>query len=588
MIVFKTLFIQKIVFVCIIIISYIIIIGIFVVYPKIFCKEYKMEYFNEVNDSIICISIRYSLIVYYVLIALTLLCTIISAYITKFSKIVDPYSGLYPKKAKSNVLIFIPVYSENKIILENTLESVLLNDYPLDAKIACLVVDGCIVGKNNDDTTSNYAKQILNTTTNISFNKYYQVYVGNYKQMKYILVIKNKNSGKKDSFIFVKKCLYYCLFTSNINNNDDLYFYKNIGKLMGNINYILMLDTDTKLEESSITSLVNYLDSNITTAAVCGETSLIKKSENFLVMSQYFEYYITHYTLKSLENVFGNVLVLSGCFTLYRKDVLVNKELINLYSKEEKDTLCNANVTLLGEDRYLTNLITRLYPNLNTRYTEKAKCYTEAPSDLKTLICQRRRWTNSMIFCHLKLLGDLPKYNIFKKCIFSMIIIFELWLVLFMPLLISIGYYYVIIFLSNPPYNTISITLTVIFTNIPIIMCIILKNFNMIKYAFVFQFILPFFSIIIPIYSIFVCDDISWGKTREINNDGIVNKNSFEEVITIPRNTYKRNTYKRNTIDAFPSSVHSKSNTSISTMISAKSYDSQLPLIPDSNLNIIF
>jgi cellulose synthase/poly-beta-1,6-N-acetylglucosamine synthase-like glycosyltransferase len=575
----------------------------------------------------LCMSIRYSLIVYYVLIAIAFLCTLISAYIIKYSKIVDPHIGILPKKAKSNVLIFVPAYSENKSTLENTFESVLLNDYPINSKTLIVVVDGCIKGEGNDDTTSNYTKQILNVGTNISFNKNYKVHTGWYKQMKYILVIKSINGGKKDSFIFVKKCLYYSLFTSKINMNDDFHFYKSIGKFMENISYILMLDTDTKIDSSGITSLVNYLESDIKTAAVCGETSLIRKTENFVVMSQYFEYYITHYTLKALENVFGNVLVLSGCFTLYRKDILVNKELISKYSKEEKDTLLNANVTLLGEDRYLTNLIIKLYPNLNTRYTEKAKCYTQVPTDFNTLMCQRRRWSNSMIFCHLKLLCDLPKYNILKKFIFSSIIIFELWLALFMPLLICIGYYYTIVFLINPPYNNTSIIFTSIFINIPIIMCIFLRKFNMIKYAFVFQFILPFFSVIIPIYSIFLCDNISWGKTRKIQNCEPSNKNkslnasnkslnasnkslnasnvsnasisrSINGVIEtiylnerneslsslsircatpepineykIPLNTFQRNTFHRNTINIFPST-------------NLKRNESSELLLPDNN-----
>lgn len=57
-------------------------------------------------------------------------------------------------------------------------------------------------------------------------------------------------------------------------------------------------------------------------------------------MSQYYEYYITHYTLKALENIFGNVLVLSGCFALYRSNILINKKLIQMYSEEDNSTLC--------------------------------------------------------------------------------------------------------------------------------------------------------------------------------------------------------------------------------------------------------
>lgn len=268
--------------------------------------------------------------------------------------------------------------------------------------------------------------------------------------------------------------------------------------------------------------MADYLDSNPSTLAVCGETSITNTDDSLLSASQYFEYYITHYSLKSLESVYGDVLVLSGCFSLYRKNVLINKELINFYENERIDSLYWANITKLGEDRLLTNLLLKYYPQLNAKYTNKAICYTDAPNNLNTLLCQRRRWTNSLIFCNLFLLLNLPKYALFKRFRFFTIILLELWIVLYMPLLLTIGYYYIIIFFykwSLGYYDLVGIIQTFVLLCFPIIMCIILRELKMIFYAFIFILTIPIFSIVIPIYSIYCSDYVKWGNTRRISED---------------------------------------------------------------------
>jgi cellulose synthase/poly-beta-1,6-N-acetylglucosamine synthase-like glycosyltransferase len=519
-------------------IAYLTIVFFFVIYNELYCQAYRIIDTSIMDDGALCVLVRYSTMIYFVIVLITLVLTLRAAYVIKNTKINNPYYHTYPRPPRSNVMVFIPCYSESKESLDNTIESVILNDYPAESKSMFIVVDGHIKGTSNNDITSNYAKELLGVARNLSSCSEYELYIGEHKHVKYILLIKATNKGKKDSFLQVMKSLLSATQIRNpqtavdvgLHNQEECgevpwsvatevyaHAYDN-GLDLGNVDYVLMLDTDTKVDASGMRVLVDYLDSYPFTAAVCGKTNVSNKMHNFISMSQAYEYYITHYTLKAIESVFGEVLVLSGCFTLYRRSVLCNQELITKYSEEDTSNIYKANLTKLGEDRLLTNLILTLYPAFGTKYTEKANCFTEAPTNLKTLLCQRRRWTNSMIFCHLMLLRNVPKYDIVKRIRFVCILVFELWLTIFMPLLLLLGYYYALKYLVmsiiTGSQHTFTTVQTIVFILIPLVMCLVLMNFKMIKYSLMFVVFLPIFSIISPIYSIFKVDDVEWGKTR--------------------------------------------------------------------------
>ena len=53
------------------------------------------------------------------------------------------------------------------------------------------------------------------------------------------------------------------------------------------------------------------------------------------------------------------------------------------------------NLLLLGEDRYLTTLMLRTFPNRKMMFVPQAVCKTVVPDTFKVLLSQRRRWINS-------------------------------------------------------------------------------------------------------------------------------------------------------------------------------------------------
>lgn len=154
---------------------------------------------------------------------------------------------------------------------------------------------------------------------------------------------------------------------------------------------------------------------------VCGETELAnaKQSlitmmqvsnlrpryiETYLLVTQVYEYFISHHMAKAFESLFGSVTCLPGCFTLYRlrtpdthKPLLISNQLIVDYSENRVDTLHMKNLLHLGEDRYLTTLLLKHFPLFKTQFVRDAHAYTVAPDDWKVLLSQRRRWINSTV-----------------------------------------------------------------------------------------------------------------------------------------------------------------------------------------------
>lgn len=107
---------------------------------------------------------------------------------------------------------------------------------------------------------------------------------------------------------------------------------------------------------------------------------------------------------KAFESLFGSVTCLPGCFTLYRlrtpdthKPLIISNQLIQDYSENRVDTLHTKNLLHLGEDRYLTTLLLKHFPNFKTQFVRDAHAYTVAPDDWKVLLSQRRRWINSTV-----------------------------------------------------------------------------------------------------------------------------------------------------------------------------------------------
>ena len=89
--------------------------------------------------------------------------------------------------------------------------------------------------------------------------------------------------------------------------------------------------------------------------------------------------------------------------------VLIAPGLVADYSENTVDTLHLKNLLHLGEDRYLTTLTMKHFPNMKTTFCPDAQCKTQAPEQWEVLLSQRRRWINSTVHNLFELLrlGEL-------------------------------------------------------------------------------------------------------------------------------------------------------------------------------------
>lgn len=139
-----------------------------------------------------------------------------------------------------------------------------------------------------------------------------------------------------------------------------------------------------------------------------------------------FEYYISHHLTKAFESMFGGVTCLPGCFCMWRikvpkgdglwVPVVCNPDILAEYSQSQVDTLHEKNLLLLGEDRFLTTLVSWLadvvndgllthipqqmlktFPKRKLIFVPKAYCKTTVPDRFRVLLSQRRRWINSTV-----------------------------------------------------------------------------------------------------------------------------------------------------------------------------------------------
>lgn len=386
---------------------------------------------------------------------------------------------------KKKIVIVITIYKESDELILNTIKSILTNKTNHDL-LLFLVSDGQFDNSLDSEINScsylpQYSKisiierdgNILTITSNsdISRNLQDQDYFFNY-----IHVQKSDQKGKKDS--------HRIFFEFDINYD-----------------YVLFLDADTAISSTSINTMSKILK-NIKYSAVCGETKIYNKHESIVSVIQIFEYFVSHLVFKIVENEIFTPLVLSGCFTMFKKNDM-SVEILNQYFKSENDTNINSlifdNLYKYGEDRLLTILMIK--NGLKMYYCENAKCYTYAPVKFSTLIKQRIRWTKSFIFCNIFLLMT------FKKSIrfigLYLLILYELYIVLILPVLIINSIVNIVLFYKNVDFLIIPLA------NIIFIFCKKLKILNLF-YWLIYTIFSILFTVIIPILSIITVNDQTW------------------------------------------------------------------------------
>ncbi|KAL1916705.1 uncharacterized protein VTP21DRAFT_5409 [Calcarisporiella thermophila] len=490
----------------------------------------------------------------YLLLAISIL--LVSVILVKFLAALQFGGKPKPGAQDKFVICQVPCYTEDEDSLRKTIDSLTVLDYDDKRKLLFIIADGMIVGSGNDRPTPRIVLDLLGVDSKMDPEplmfksigegskqlNYGKVYSGLYEceghVVPYIFVVKvgkpsersrPGNRGKRDSQIILMQFLNKVHFDAEMTPL-ELEIYHQMKNVIG-VNpsfyeYIFMVDADTEAMPDSLSRLISCMSHDARIIGICGETQLGNEDNSWTTMIQVYEYFISHHMAKAFESLFGSVTCLPGCFCMYRvrtaqKNIplIISNNIIRDYSDNHVDTLHKKNLLSLGEDRYLTTLMMKYFPQYKMTFTPHAKCKTTAPDRWHILLSQRRRWINSTIHNLFELMF-LPEMCGF--CCFSMrfVVFVDLLSTFILPVsVIYLGYLLYLIGTShsNPP--TVAFVMLAAVYGLQAIIFILRRQWQHIGWMIIYLVAMPIFNFFIPIYSFWHFDDFSWGNTRVVVGD---------------------------------------------------------------------
>lgn len=198
------------------------------------------------------------------------------------------------------------------------------------------------------------------------------------------------------------------------------------------------------------------------------------------------------------------------------KPLIISDQVIHDYADCNIDTLHKKNLLSLGEDRYLTTLMTKHFPYMSYKFVPNACALTAAPESWSVLLSQRRRWINSTIH-NLSELVWLE--NLCGFCCFSMrfVVFIDLFGTLILPA--TCGYLAFLIYRvasHTGQFPLISIILIACVYGLQAVIFLINRQWQHIGWMLIYLLAFPIYSFVLPIYSFWKQDDFSWGNTRVV------------------------------------------------------------------------
>ena len=210
-------------------------------------------------------------------------------------------------------------------------------------------------------------------------------------------------------------------------------------------------------------------------------------------------------------------------FTMYRlrtadkgKPLIISDNVIKEYSVCDVDTLHKKNLLSLGEDRYLTTLMTKNFPSMSYKFIPDAQCKTAAPESWSVLLSQRRRWINSTIHNLVELMRLKEMCGF---CCFSMrfVVFVDLFGTIILPATCAyLGYLIYLIASGTGQFPMISIIMIAAVYGLQALIFILKRQWQHIGWMIIYIIAFPIFSFILPIYSFWNQDNFSWGNTRVV------------------------------------------------------------------------
>ena len=334
-----------------------------------------------------------------------------------------------------NYTYIIPCYNENESELQHSLDSLVNQRIIEDDKRSFIIIcDGKVKGSDSIISTDNILKNILNIQKQSKKYNYctadtktnsIELFRGEYKQVPFILMIKDINYGKRDSITLVRRLcnLYNQSKTEHDMISSELinYFNKYFKKIYKNkVEYLIGIDADTIFEYTCTYELIKKIDYSDDNVKGCvGFVDVIKENKfSLFILYQYAEYVVAQCIRRQAQSkITHKVSCLSGCNQLLKiceetcGDIILNK--FNYLPKEDEN-IFNHIRSYASEDRNHVCLMLSMFPYVQTVQAMGAIAYTHVPFNFNVLLSQRRRWslgstTNDMLLIYM------PGINFFER-----------------------------------------------------------------------------------------------------------------------------------------------------------------------------
>ena len=196
------------------------------------------------------------------------------------------------------------------------------------------------------------------------------------------------------------------------------------------------------------------------------------------------------------------------------RPLIISNLVINDYNTCNVDTLHKKNLLALGEDRWLTTVMTKHFPQMSYKFVPDAFASTAAPETWSVLLSQRRRWINSTIhnLAELVWLKDLCGF-----CCFSMrfVVFIDLFGTIILPATCGyLGYLIYRVATNSGQFPLISIIMIAAVYGLQAVIFIVKRQWQHIGWMLIYLLAFPIYSFVLPIYSFWNQDNFSWGNTR--------------------------------------------------------------------------
>ena len=349
-----------------------------------------------------------------------------------------------------NYVYIVPCYNESEEELSQSLNSLTIQRCVKNDKRSLFILcDGIVKGKGNSLTTDLILKKILNINELAEFYDYHtwddnmniiKIHKGVYnysgEQIDFILIIKDKNYGKRDSLVLARKmCFTYNKHNSNtfadfaISDNLFKYMYDLFKTIYEtDIDYIIGIDADTIFDYNCSYELIRAIekDADANIHGCVGYVDILPPAAAQNVCSQYSPYNLYQYG----EYMFSQCLrrhaqslitkkvnCLSGCNQILRvSNETCGNEILSILNHlpKEDENIFNHIRSYASEDRNHICHMLSMYPYVKSTQNLNAIAYTSVPTSVSVFLSQRRRWTLGAI-TNVMLLAYLPSINPFER-----------------------------------------------------------------------------------------------------------------------------------------------------------------------------